>query len=330
MAESAEHQFLSKTFLGILDEFSSLGLYSYTEAERKKFDFACTIYRDWNRPLIGQTLWSHPEGIYKDISTMITEEDADIWAYIMRDNCNNRAQLDNVVGNFRNSRYHDQLHRLKILRVPADFDADSEDARKVVNKCLRDSIADDILFNVVFGNLTTRDIRFFIEPVSSIQTAGLEFALLQYVATNGFSSYDAAARALKVSYSTIRERVTRLSAIGFIDGVGRYNVNYYASLKGRVFLDLVRQIFHQAALPVMSNELLYILSKLGLEPVYIEIESDDAVRPLLTASLGSAWTPRSMYATLIFRIVGAMRNFDVDIERADYQIRNVTSQAGQV
>jgi hypothetical protein len=69
VAEAPEHQFLSHKFLEVLAEFSQLKLYGYTEADRKKFDFACVLHRDWDRSLVGQTLWKHTEGIDKDIRT---------------------------------------------------------------------------------------------------------------------------------------------------------------------------------------------------------------------------------------------------------------------
>jgi hypothetical protein len=91
MAEAPEHVFLSNKFLEVLQRFSKSELYSYTEAERKKFDFACNLTRDWNRLVVGQTLWKHTEGVDKDIRTMLTDSNADIWTYIVRHNVKNRA-----------------------------------------------------------------------------------------------------------------------------------------------------------------------------------------------------------------------------------------------
>jgi hypothetical protein len=136
MAEAPEHTFLSHKFLEILQAFSKLRLYGYTEADRKKFDFACVLQRDWERPLIGQTLWKHTEGIAKDIRTMLAESNADIWAYVARDNVKNRAILHEVVQDFRQSKYRDQLFKLKVLWIPQDFDADSDAARETVENIL--------------------------------------------------------------------------------------------------------------------------------------------------------------------------------------------------
>jgi hypothetical protein len=115
VAEAPEHAFLSKKFLEIIETFSKSEVYGYTEASRKKFDFACDIQRDWSRPLVGQTLWKHQEGVDKDIRSMVLEPDTDIWAYIVRDNVKNRALLQEVLRDFRRSIEGDQLFELKIL-----------------------------------------------------------------------------------------------------------------------------------------------------------------------------------------------------------------------
>ena len=48
MAESAEHQFLSQCITRVLSDLSRTNLYAYVEAERRKFDFACELLRDWS------------------------------------------------------------------------------------------------------------------------------------------------------------------------------------------------------------------------------------------------------------------------------------------
>ncbi|WP_280442536.1 hypothetical protein [Nocardia brasiliensis] len=56
MADSVEHQFLSQRVVDVLSNLAKSRLYSYTEAERRKFDFACELQRDWSRPLVGARL----------------------------------------------------------------------------------------------------------------------------------------------------------------------------------------------------------------------------------------------------------------------------------
>jgi hypothetical protein len=165
MAEAPEHIFLSNKFLEVLQRFSKLELYSYTEAERKKFDFACNLFRDWNRLVVGQTLWRHTEGIDKDIRIMLTDSNADIWAYIVRDNMKNKATIQEVINDYRKTGYSDKLFKLKLFFIPEDFDADSEEARKIVGDALEEQVIDDLLFNVVFEKLSAQDIDFLLNDL---------------------------------------------------------------------------------------------------------------------------------------------------------------------
>jgi hypothetical protein len=84
MSESPEHLFLKNQFLQIVEDFSSTKVYGYTEADRKKYDMSCIILRDWERPLVGQAMWSNEKGLDKDIRTLVTSERADIWAYVIK------------------------------------------------------------------------------------------------------------------------------------------------------------------------------------------------------------------------------------------------------
>src|SRR2546421_1082138 len=228
MAEAPEHIFLSQKFLEILHDFSSLQLYGYTEAERKKFDFACDIHRDWRRVLVGQTLWKHDEGIDKDIRSLLTKSGTDILAYVIRDNVKNRNAFSEAVQDFRNMGYEDQLFKLKPFWVPEDFDADSDQARKVVEKTLKVAVVQDILFSVIFGNLTANDIRFFLGLPG---IPGLNLAVLYEIATRGFVSYSLLSKWLKVSINPVREKVLILQGCGLVSIAG--SGSPFVSLKGR-------------------------------------------------------------------------------------------------
>ncbi|PXX53414.1 hypothetical protein DFR70_12725 [Nocardia tenerifensis] len=82
MTESVEHKFLSECVAQALSEMAKTRLYAYVEAERRKCDFACELDRDWSRPLVGQTLWSHIEGVDKDIRTILLNSEAEICVYV--------------------------------------------------------------------------------------------------------------------------------------------------------------------------------------------------------------------------------------------------------
>lgn len=263
MAEAPEHSFLSQKFLDILHGFSGLQLYGYTEAERKKFDFACDIHRDWRRVLVGQTLWKHDEGIDKDIRSLLTKSEADILAYVIRDNVKNRNAFSEAMQDFRNIGYGDQLFRLKPFWIPNDFDADSDQARKVVEDSLKMAVVQDILFNVIFGNLAVNDIRFFLGLPG---IPGLNLAILYKIATLGFTSYSLLSKELKVSINPVREKVLMLEGCGLVSRSGLGSP--YISLKGRVFLELLRRLLIEVSdNNSLTPELRYILTWLDIEPV---------------------------------------------------------------
>ena len=262
MAEAPEHAFLCKKFLEIIEAFSKSEVYGYTEASRKKFDFACDIQRDWRRPLVGQTLWKHQEGVDKDIRSMVLEPDTDIWVYLIRDNVKNRALLQEVLQDFRRAAQGDQLFKLKRFWIPEDFDADDENARKVVESTLKDAIVNDLLLNVVFGKLSSTDVKYFLNAPGAL---GLNLAVLYEIATQGFVNYPALSKKFGVSAGPLREKVFNLLGSGFIwcwQGASMY----YVSLKGRVFLDLLRKYtIEEENQATVSHEVKYLFKMLGVD-----------------------------------------------------------------
>lgn len=261
MAESAEHQFLSECITSTLDELSRSNLYSYSEAERRKFDFACELKRDWSRPLVGQTLWRHTAGIDKDLRTMLLDPEAEICAYVARDTIKARRLLSEAIKEFRSVGKFVTPHRLKIFWVPQDFDADDEAQRDLVSLLLRDSISRDILMNVVFGNLTGDDVRFFARTTG---WPGLNLAILHMmsISTEPYLSTKDIAQALGASPGAIRERLLRLSGCGFLTHSGSGATPTRSTLKGRVFLDFCGEFWKQ--IPNLNAEIIQILRLLDL------------------------------------------------------------------
>ena len=201
VAESAEHQFLSQCVTGVLSQLSRTNLYAYVEAERRKFDFACELLRDWSRPLVGQTLWSHTAGVDKDLRTMLLDPDAEICAYVARDTVKARRLLSEVMKDFRSSGFLVAPHRLRVLWVPQDFDADDEAQRELITELLRESVGRDILMNIVLGNLTAEDVRFFVRTSG---LAGLHLALLYVISTTPEPSFGNTALANQGSRDSVR------------------------------------------------------------------------------------------------------------------------------
>lgn len=309
MAESPEHQFLSNKFVEVVKDFARIKLYGYTEADRKKFDFACVFYRDWDRPLIGQTLWKHSEGVDKDIRSFLAEAESDIWAYVVRDNIKNRSLFHEVIQDYKKTAYNKNLFKLKVFWIPQDFDADNDYARETVGNILQSSIADDLLFNVIFGNLTATDIRIFL---SDSGTYGLNLAVLYEIATNGFLNYPNLSKRVGVSAGALREKVLRLVGSGFIWQVGRGS-SYYVSLKGRVFLELLNRILEelQFAQSEQSYELIFVLNRLGLD-----VNTPTLDDTILLATPG--WTPQTAFSLLLQTMRYALAQWDIDLCNRNY------------
>ncbi len=157
MAESAEHNFLKTVTTEVLSNFSNSRLYGFTETDRKKFDMSCLLERDWSRSLVGQVLWKHAEGIEKDIRTLVTDQESEIQLYVASDKIKHHALFEEVVTDFKKSGFAKDLWKLKTLWIPSDFDADKENDRDIAREIIRSQIVNDLLFNVVFGNLSRSD-----------------------------------------------------------------------------------------------------------------------------------------------------------------------------
>lgn len=299
MAESAEHDFLKNKANQVLADFSNLKLYGFTETDRKKFDFSCLLERDWSRPLVGQVLWKHVEGIEKDIRTLVTEKESEIKLYVARDSIQARQQFEETIGEFRKSGRFPDLFRFKSIWIPQDFDADKEKQQTLVGQILTEAIVEDILFNVVFGNLTAQNIRFFLDATG---VQGLNLALLYIISTDEDPHHNITSLAQRVEMSSgpVREKLMLLKGAGFISNpIGA--ILYRTTLRGRVFLDLARRLFIELQTPVLSEELKYILRKL-----------DCNIVPLEEIVANTEIFPESMYVALVQTIFEATRKWDVD------------------
>jgi hypothetical protein len=315
VAESAEHQFLSQCVTGVLSELSRTDLYAYVEAERRKFDFACELVRDWSRPLVGQTLWRHTAGVDKDLRTMLLDPDAEICAYVARDTVKAHRLLSEVMKDFRSSGVPVAPHRLRVFWVPQDFDADDEAQRELVAGLLREGVSRDILMNVVFGNLTAEDVRFFVRTSG---VAGLHLAVLYVVSTPPepyLQTKDLAVQ-LGVSTGAIRERLLRLLGCGFLTQFGGGASWTNATLKGRVFLDLCGQLQRQTSLGRLNAEMLQILRLLEMRyapsAMRISAESLHQAGPLLTE------IPEMVTARLLATIMAATERWGMSFEAIDH------------
>ncbi|MDX3101629.1 hypothetical protein [Nonomuraea angiospora] len=317
MTESAEHQFLSECVTRVLSQLSHTNLYAYVEAERRKFDFACELVRDWSRPLVGQTLWNHTAGIDKDLRTMMLDSDAEICAYVARDTVKARRLLSEVMKDFHTSGISVAPHRLRVFWVPQDFDADDEAQRDLVAELLRDSVSRDILMNVVFGNIAPEDVRFFVRASG---LAGLHLALLHAISTarEPYSQVKDLAVQFGVSVGAIRERLLRLFGCGFLTQFGGGATLAKATLKGRVFLDLCGELQRQAAAGHLTAEMLQILRLLEMRyaPSAVQMATDSLhlAGPLL------AEVPEMVTGRLIATITVAAQRWGIGFETIDHML----------
>jgi hypothetical protein len=183
----------------------------------------------------------------------------------------NHQLFEEAVGDFRRSAHGRELFKLKTIWLPGNFDADKEDHRVLMRTVIRDRIVNDILINVVFGNLSEEHIRFFL---GSSGVPGLNLAILSVIANEGFVNIAALTKRLDISAGPIREKLPLIAGAGFIAspiGALRYEV----TLRGRVFLELLRRLFEELETDAMSEELIFVLERVGCPVMPIEAVTEN-------------------------------------------------------
>lgn len=238
MAESAEHRFLSQAPVDFLHRAAGTRLFTTLESERKMFDFSATLVRDWSRPVVGQALWRNAPGTDKDLRTLLGEPDAEICIYVASDSTRNRSLVSEIVNSYRRG-FQAQLHKLRTIWVPYDLDIEVEAERDLVRRVIEDQLRDDVLLNVVLGNLSSDSLRVF---ATSTGMVGLDLAVLDVIASEGFTNMRVLAERLRCGSSTLRERLTRLIGCGFLYQPDPAHTFFHTTVRGRVFLDLCREL----------------------------------------------------------------------------------------
>jgi hypothetical protein len=242
---------------------SETRLIGLREAQRRVFDYGCILLRDFSRPLVAQVLWSHQEGIEKDIRTLLFDGRASLKLYFVRDNVRNLARIDEILQAYRQQASTIPLLRgLRIFRVPEGFSADTEAHQKWMTIFLRKCMISDLLFAVVFGKLNPFDVTTFSDHGGAV---GLKYAVLQTVTTEGLYHTPTFEKKVGSKGSPLREALTMLSATGLIGRVAG-SVMRVPTLKGRFLLDLSRRImFEHNHLGDWSDELRLIVQHLKIE-----------------------------------------------------------------
>jgi hypothetical protein len=179
MGDSAEHTFICTSLDRALSAYSTTRLLGIREVQRRSFDYGCVLLRDFSRPLVSQVLWSHHEGIEKDIRTLLFDATSSLKLYFVRDTVRNRAKIDEIVKSFRDGPATIGLLRgLRLIPVPDGFDADLETHQNWMYDYLLNAVSSDLLFAIVFGKLSSFDVASFSDHGGPI---GLKLAALQLI-----------------------------------------------------------------------------------------------------------------------------------------------------
>lgn len=203
----------------------------------------------------------------------------------------------------------------KVFWVPADFDADSEKRRGLIESQLQNEIAEDILFNVLFGRLNASRVHAAIMMGSNVARPGLDLAVLHTIAVDGFVSLGFLSHKFKVSSNTVRDRISRLQMSGLVLQERRVGEAYYVGPAGRAFLRLSSQLHRLVcdglALSVESTE---ILKMLDAEP--FEISQVD--RNFTTGHLDRN-DPKMIFAFWVGKAEMAERMWGINWDQCDYK-----------
>ena len=307
MAESAEHAFISDTFNRTLEAFSNTRLYTFRESARKAFDFSCTLTRDLSRPLVGQTLWKHEEGIDKDLRHLILDEESNIKVYLCRDLLKTRARVEDVLANFRQSSLGEHLFKLRVFWLPPDFEAGNDSHEAIIRHQIKEAVYNDVLLSVVFGNITAADVSTFLLTPGY---PGVNFAVLRTLSEEGFINYPWLSKRIGVSTSKLRETMPYLLGCGFASSK-RMESMPYLTKKGRLFLEIIRTFSQESPGP-FGVELLYLMSKLNIQPRPIQLYRD--ARDYEADS----------FPSLLYHLEGATREYGVDLNSMKFTFEERT------
>jgi hypothetical protein len=283
---SAEHEFLAGQIDSALKEFSATGLLGVTEAARRKFDYACRLRRDFSQSLVSQVCWSNVGGVSKDVRLLLHDSDAPIKLYLIPDSQPARLALDEVIASYRNrSETRPLLRGFRYLPIPTGFDADKEEARLWMAEELKRRMCSDLLFGVVFGQLTASDVRYFAAHGGPF---GLKFAMLHHVTTTPTVAVDQIGRALGTkSKSSMREGLVMLTATGLLHQKPRAQP-WFPTVKGRFLMDLIRRMHWEArSQSDWSAELRIILEHLDLAGARF-VSLDEAHKIMTSPEYGRA------------------------------------------
>ena len=313
MPDSPEHKAITEALDQALQTYSETRLLGIREAERRKFDFGCMLLRDTTRPLVSQVLWSHSEGIEKDLRTLVFDAGSSIRMYFVRDQIRNRAKIDEILQAYgMNEMTRPLLRGLRIIPVPEGFDADSSRDRDWMNRFLLEGASADLLFGVVFGKLTAADVRTFALHGGPF---GLKMAALHVVATSGYYHGPTFQDEVGSKGSPLREVLAMLTGVGLIISDGP-SVQRVATIKGRFLLDLARRLtFEWRSGKGWSEEIRLVLNHLRIAPIEVDELSGNGLRnePLWDLLHSSEYAARQFGIDIMSAVDGTNPKFYSDL-----------------
>lgn len=266
MGVTAEHQFISQEIDKVLSAFSKTQLLGITEAQRRTFDYACMMMRDFSRPLVAQVLWSHNEGIEKDIRTLLYDQESLLKVYFIKNTTPVRARVDEITASFRsNPQTRKLLAGFRPILIPSGFNADKLEEQAWMSQFLKNEISKDLLFNIVFGNLTRSE---FLSFADHLGPNGLKYAMLHIINKFGIKHFPTFMHILGYkSRGPIDKALIMLKATGIVKSLEMTNI-CIPTIKGRLLVDFTRKLlFEHKCLDDWSDETKLILSYLGVRNI---------------------------------------------------------------
>ncbi|HCH1219415.1 hypothetical protein HJ093_22415 [Vibrio parahaemolyticus] len=253
MPVSPEHQFIAKELDSILSYYSRTKLLGVLESERKKFDYSCMIERDFKKALSSQVLWSHTDGVYKDLVTLLHEQNTHLKVYFVKDTVKHRMRVSEVILEYKNNPVTSNMLRgLRVIYLPADFDADKEVEQRYMSNIMSNLICKDLLFGAVFGQLSSFDVKIFSNHGGPF---GLKYTVLDEITKNGLLHTPSFKESIGYSTTgTLREVTTMLCALGLVKRVDN-SVMLLPTMKGRMFLDYTKRLVFYGGIEGSNKEI---------------------------------------------------------------------------
>lgn len=243
MAISPEHQFIAEEINKILLKYSNTKLLGVLESERKKFDYSCILERNFQKVLTSQVLWSNTRGIRKDLMSLVSDDESSLKAYFVQDTTKHRLQIAEVLSELKRFPQSEKfLNGLKIIYLPSGFDADRENEQDQISKLMSNYIYNDLLFNTIFGRLTSFDIKVFALHGGPF---GLKYTILDEISKNGLINKPTFKNNINYSTTgTIDKVTTMLISLGLVKQY-KHSVILLPTIKGYLLLDYIKRLLFE-------------------------------------------------------------------------------------